>query len=483
MEKELHKKGIELFKKYQNAKREIDERIIEEERLWQNKDTKNVSQTWNAIVAKHADLMDSYPEATFLPREESDIDAAKTLSKVVSVILKRNDFEVGIFWDPTKENGMGDITIRHIDLLNIFFDITCRDIENSEAVFIASAIDKEKFTSLYPLAELPESSRIITYSGETDADKVVIIDWYYKKRSGAKTVLHFVKMTEKEILYASELDAEYRDTGYYEHGHYPIVLDTLYPTSDKAVGYGLINVTKEAQGYIDILDTLMLSYAKKACVPRWFKKRDVGISEAEFADWSKPFVTVAGSIEEEKFRQISLNPIPQIYYNIMERKIQELKETSGNRDFNQGGTMGGVTSGTAIATLQEAGNKMSRDVQKGSYRAFRKLINIMIEIIRQFYDEFRTYRIVGENEGEDFIAFSNDVFARGTLGGEKKAIFDIDVSSEKANPYSKLASNEMAANLYKLGVFNPDKKREALILLDMMDFDGKSAVINKLLAD
>ena len=90
---------------------------------------------------------------------------------------------------------------------------------------------------------------------------------------------------------------------------------------------------------------------------------------------------------------------------------------------------------------------------------------------------------MGENEGEDFIAFSNDVFARGTLGGEKKAIFDIDVSSEKANPYSKLASNEMAANLYKLGVFNPDKKREALILLDMMDFDGKSAVINKLLAD
>ena len=175
MEKELHKKGIELFKKYQNAKREIDERIIEEERLWQNKDTKNVSQTWNAIVAKHADLMDSYPEATFLPREESDIDAAKTLSKVVPVILKRNDFEetysesawyklkhgtsaLGIFWDPTKENGMGDITIRHIDLLNIFFDVTCRDIENSEGVFIASAVDKEKFTSLYPLAELPETT-------------------------------------------------------------------------------------------------------------------------------------------------------------------------------------------------------------------------------------------------------------------------------------------------------------------------------------
>jgi len=82
--------------------------------------------------------------------------------------------------------------------------------------------------------------------------------------------------------------------------------------------------------------------------------------------------------------------------------IEELKETRGNRDFSQGGTTSGVTATSAIAALQEAGSKLSRDMIKGSYHAFTQIACLVIRLIRQFYDEPRAFRILGE-QGADAV--------------------------------------------------------------------------------
>ena len=77
-------------------------------------------------------------------------------------------------------------------------------------------------------------------------------------------------------------------------------------------------------------------------------------------------------------------------------KVDELKETSGNRDFSQGGTASGITAASAIAALQEAGSKLSRDMIKESYRAYKQVCEMCIELIRQFYSEERKFRITGK---------------------------------------------------------------------------------------
>ena len=205
---------------------------------------------------------------------------------------------------------------------------------------------------------------------------------------------------------------------------------------------------------------------------------------------------MAGDIGEERFRQITLNPVSGIYQSLLDRKINELKETIGNRDVNSGGTMSGVTSGAAIATLQEAGNKTSRDAIKTSYRAYVKVIRMVIELIRQFYTTERTFRIVKANEGEKFVSYSNkgialqDIKDRDgkTMKDQKGAplkrqpVFDISVKAQKTNPYSKLSQNETAGNLYKMGIFNPDNAKQAMIMLSMMDFEGKDEIMSKVSA-
>ena len=80
-------------------------------------------------------------------------------------------------------------------------------------------------------------------------------------------------------------------------------------------------------------------------------------------------------------------------------RVSELKEISGNRDVSQGGTTSGLTAASAIAALQEAGSKLSRDMLKSAYRAFTKECYLVIELMRQFYDEERIYRITGEGGG------------------------------------------------------------------------------------
>ena len=133
-----------------------------------------------------------------------------------------------------------------------------------------------------------------------------------------------------------------------------------------------------------------------AATPRFFAKESCGINENEFLDWTKPLVHTASDVDDRVVKQINLNPMSGFIANFRQNKIDEMKETSSNRDFSQGSTASGVTSGAAIATLQEAGNKTSRDMINASYRCYARIAEKIIDRMRQFYDERRCFRITGE---------------------------------------------------------------------------------------
>ena len=97
----------------------------------------------------------------------------------------------------------------------------------------------------------------------------------------------------------------------------------------------------------------------------------------------------------------------EIYVSVLDRKIEEMKETSGNRDVSNGGTSAGVTAASAIATMQEQSGKLSRDQLQNSYRAFRQVVYLVIELIRQNYDLPRQFRITGELGEEQFVSYDN----------------------------------------------------------------------------
>ena len=204
-------------------------------------------------------------------------------------------------------------------------------------------------------------------------------------------------------------------------------------------------------------------------------------------DPSKTLVRCDSNLGTDSLRRIEMDPVSAVNVEIRNNLIEEMKETSGNRDVANGGSVSGVTAASAIAAMQEQSGKTSRDSTQNSYRAYEKIINMCIELIRQFYDVPRQFRIVGQNGMESYVSYSNQNIkpqeqgeAFGTDMGMRLPVFDLEVSSQKANAYTKMSQNELALQFFNLGFFNPQMADMAVMALDMMDFDGKDMLINKI---
>ena len=506
-----------ILQKYKSGKAQLEARIVENEQWYKlrhdefvrgkspNPGDPRPTSAWlfNCIANKHADAMDNYPEPNVLPREEGDKSDAEILTDILPVILEQNDFEqtysdvwwyklktgtgvYGIFWDTKKNNGLGDIDVRELDLLNMFWEPGITDIQKSRNLFTVELIDHDLLEERYPSLKNKLSAPTIDvakyiYDDTVDtSDKAAVVDWYYKVQRNGKDVLHYCKFCNGEVLYASENDEEYAERGFYDHGKYPVVFDTLFPEAGTPAGFGYIDICKSPQLYIDKLDQVILKHSIMASRQRYWVRQDGSVNEEEFADWNKDFVHYNGSGNPaENIIPMVVPELPDIYVSVRNVKVDELKETSGNRDFSQGGTSSGVTAASAIAALQEAGSKLSRDMIKSSYRAFVQINYFCIELIRQFYAENRWFRVIGQQGQMEFVQFTGRQIAAKPQGsdfgidlGYRVPIFDIEVTAQKASPFNTTAQNERAKELYSLGFFRPDLADQALACLDMMSFDG-----------
>ena len=518
---EIQKAQLTL-NKYKEGKANLEQRIVENEqwyklRHWEcmrkaesNQVEPSSGWLFNAIANKHADAMDNFPSPNILPREEGDKGEAEMLSSIIPVILEQNDFEetydnvwdyklkagtgiYGVFWDKSKLNGLGDISVQKVDIINLFWESGITDIQRSRNLFHVELMDNDLLLGAYPQLQgkLGNSTMDLSkyvYDDSVDTNnKSAVVDWYYKKNQGGKTVLHYCKYVNDEVLFATENDPMFAERGWYDHGLYPFVFDPLFSVEGTPCGFGYIDIGKSAQEYIDRGNQAIMQNMLANAKPRHFISNSGSVNEEEYADLSKDFVHVDGNLGQDSILPIQGKPLNNIYVEVINNKVDELKEVTGNRDISTGGTSSGVTAASAIAAMQEAGSKLSRDNSKASYRAFRKVCLMIIELIRQFYDLPRCFRIMGENGAARFVQYSNAGIQPQAQGiemgvdmGHRLPLFDIEITAQKQSPYSKMSQNELALQFYQAGFFNPQMADQALACLDMMDFDRKQFIMQKI---
>ena len=307
--------------------------------------------------------------------------------------------------------------------------------------------------------------------------------------SPAENDLKSVGEADTDILHSSSfISHSPAEQGLYDHGKYPFVLDPLFPVEGSPCGYGFVDLCANGQTAIDLLRTAFVKNALVGATPRYFERIDGSVNEEEFLDLNRPLVHVSGNLGEDSLRQIGYLGLPGAYLNVLESTIKELRETSGNTETATGIVHSGVTAASAIAALQEASGKGSRDATRSSYIAFAEIIELCIELIRQFYTLPRQFRIVG-SLGEDYVSFSNRGLLPRPLGavggldmGLSAPVFDVKVSAQKRNAYSRLSQNELALELYKLGLFEQGREQQAMSCLNMMEFDGREELMRRLSA-
>ena len=432
----------ETLQKYMAGKQKLDQRIIDNEDWWKLQHWRNFHQNeldrkeqstsawlFNSIANKHADAMDSYPVPAVLPRALDDEDTAKTLSSILPAIFDNCNFEqiysdnwwdklkngcaiYAVMWDQSKEHGQGDISIRGVDMLSFYWEPGIQDIQDSKNIFVIALADNDALEAQYPQLQGKLSGNSIDkkqyhYDDAVDTTgKSIVVDWYYKVQTETGPLVHYVKYVDETVLFASEDTPGYED-GIYDHGKYPFVLDVLYAEKGTPAGFGYVDICKSPQEYIDRLGMALLLNAEEAAQRRYFVKDGCQVNEEELLDIHKRVIHVAGSPNDDNIRSFDTPELSSVYLSVLQDKVNELKETSANRDFNQGGKASGVTAASAITALQEAGNKTSRDLIKSSYRCYTQICIMVIDLMRQFYDISRTFRITGEQGTPKYVQFNN----------------------------------------------------------------------------
>lgn len=583
MDNDFFKKMRGAYKSYKESSEQVDlkKRLIENEKWFRmmqsdvnGKDSRIPATRsgflFNAIITKHADAMDNLPDINILPREEGDKDTADVLTSVIPYILERCDFEgvysdnwfsklktsscYGVTWDPEANGMLGEIKVSKIDLLNLFWQPAISDTEDSEFVFYHSFMPAHEFKGKYGDAAYALAERIshvdtyytkdFSFANET----ILVVDCYYKViKKGKKTKLHFAKFSGEYLIYSSENEKGedgnllYPD-GYYKHGMYPFFFDFVYPAEQSVAGFGVADVLRPLQSYIDSLDSLIQVNNRLVGKPRWIVNTNSGINVDDLADLDREIIESEMNDISRYIHKLEVSALPQQVMNTRDARIMELKEIIGNRDFQQGGTANGVTSGTGLSVLQSVGDKISRDIIKTSYRSYKKIILCMIELIRQFYTVERTIRITGKDGDYKFVKFDNSgLISRGGslsggiphqspavtaersvedvgpyntgvkdfdlgaapdapvgidlpmmgegaedvgdflgMGEEDVPYFDVKLSVQKSNPYSRELSNQTILELADKGLLNLETWEQNLPVLRALQFDGKDELIKEL---
>ena len=527
---------IQILNEYKDGKTTVDMKATENQEWWRlrhwnviqgkteaSKAKVEVGSAWavNSILNKHADFMDSFPKANVLAREADDEEEAQILSKILPAIEEHTDAEqvyntagydflidgtaiTAVLWDPMAHDGMGDIKKTNVDIHNVFWQPGIEDIQQSKYFFDVSVADVNDVKLQYPdIADRIGGGKqgfITEYIHDDNINHqndIEIINCYYKKLEMRpvlinidpqtvaqhlvpREILHMAIIIGDQCVFCSEDNPEYQD-GFYKHGKYPYVFRKCFPVKDSPCGFGYLDIMKYPQRDIDKLDQAIMKNTMMKAKSRWWVKKNADINKEAFADWNEEIVEVGSGDLGSAVQQMDVDTLPAIVETHLEAKIDELKEISGNRDFSQGSTASGVTAASAIAALQEAGSKLSRDINKAMYRGSREEYYLEIELIRQFYTEPRTFRIDDGSGRYEYMDYSNVNIApqdittpEGTR--HKKSIFDLEVSAEKQSPFSRASQNETAKELYQMGLFAPDNATSALVCLDMMEFEGKEKI-------
>ena len=516
-----------ILQKYRDGKKMLDEKIKGNYEWWRQRhwpllkikqiaeNVKSPEQAslepepttahlFNCIQNKHADFMDNIPELVFLPVSKDDEETCEILNKIIPVVNERCKFTktysgcvsdklipgTGIYyvgWNQSLYYGMGDIDIQQVDPLKIFWKPGISDIQQSPYTFLVEELPKSEVEELFPFLEIEATGNSLAITEhnkqeqDVEQDYVHLVHCYYKTNGK----IHYCYFCSGQVIYASENDRRFKDTGYFLHGKHPFVFDVCYPIHDSPFGFSLLDVEKPTQELIDKYTQLTVKNVKDNSAGKKLYNRGSGINLQDLTDPNKEYVE-CNSVNENRVRHIEVKDITANMAGLINNKIQEMNETSGNRDFTQGGTVAGVTSASAIAALQESGSKGSRDLLKNTYEAIKEIGEMEIEIMRQRYQNTRFFRIAGTENEYDYVEFNNQSLLPKEISQPDGTsvlhtpIFDVKIKAQKQSPFSTAANNEQYLNFFKAGMFNPQLSDQALLCVELLEFEGKENLVRKL---
>ncbi len=160
--------------------------------------------------------------------------------------------------------------------------------------------------------------------------------------------------------------------------------------------------------------------------------------------------------------------VPTTFYQEIAQTQQDLDDISGQHEVSRGTTPKDVTSGTAIAFLEEQDSSMLSTQVAGIEGAVELMGRHYLALVAKYWDDNRIVKITGKNR--EFEAIN---WKRGSLRGN----MDVRVQSGSALPQSKAAKQALITEWMQLGLLPPESGMEILEMADL------TRVVDEILVD
>lgn len=457
-----------------------------------------LKSTFNNCVA---DQMQNMPEPKLIPETPELNDVAMDLQDAVRyVVYNVNKYNVihrrrtedlyatgtaitQVTWDETMCQGKGDIAIIRWPVEAFLWDPQAENIQDARAVMKVSWHPLSWFRAHYPDAAAYVAaedgahnqvglSDIGQMRANDDEGRAALLEYWYREYDASK------KRYSINVAYCAggALLAEQKDV--FAHGRYPFVVDVHSTIEGTPVGDGMVAELVPMMRYINRYARYIDTNLRMSSKGRMFTRKNSGIDRQALADWSNDIIEgdrVERGVDWDWMQHAPLNGM---VVNQMLQFQNDLKQDSGANQFTRGETTAGVTSGKAIAALQEAGGKITSLRTETLNAGFQEIVEQILWLMSEFYTDERVKLITGRDGVNREVAMSAKRFFGGkrTKGSIPPPPYMVQVEIDRRNPVLVEAQNEMYMQAYTMAA-QAQQFFPLSSLFELMNIDGKDRLM------
>ena len=455
-----------------------------------------LKSTINNVVA---DQMLSMPEAKLLPETAEMQSAADDIQDMVHyVIYSANNFEQSYYrlcedfygpgtwvsqtaWDETMNYGRGEIAIIRWPIEAFVWDPTAENVQDCRAVMKLSWHPVSWFRSHYPgvgeYVNAEQASRQnygMTTAQEAVSDiadeegRALLIEYWWREYDAG------TKRYTINVAYAAGgalLDVQ---TDVYDHGMYPFTILPCDTIEGSLCGEGLVTQLAPMMRYINRYAAYIDMNLRMSSKGRLLVQKGSGLDMNDLVDWEKD-VIVGDRITPESIMWLQNQPFNSMINQMMLQLQTDLKQDSGANQFTRGETTGGIVSGKAINSLIQAGGKISSMRTEQIKAAFKDIVEQIIWLMAQFYDEDRVMMITGHSGKMKQVKVTKEMFGRsGDAVTPPPYAVQIEISSR--DPQRIANQNQMFLEAYTMAA-QAQQFFPLSSLIEILNIDGKDKIL------
>ena len=444
-----------------------------------------------------ADQIDNAMEAKMLPEVDVAQDIVDDLNDIVGYIYEYNNYPAlhkkragdflctgtsitQVLWDDNAQYGSGEITFVRVPVEQFLWDPAEEDIQEARALYKISWHPMSWYESHYPeqVAYISPDEKSADAVGEEinqdelmgDERKAMLIEYWWREYDAAK------RRYKVNVAYCAGRALLEKHMNVYAHGMYPFVVDVHTDIEGLPVGEGMVQELVPMMRYINRYAKYMDANIRASAKTRLLVRRDSGLDPEELADWNNDIIP-GDRIDQNSVNFMQSPPLSNLSLNLMLQMQSDMKQDSGQNQFQRGESAGGITAASAINSMQEVGAKQTR-MRTGILKdGFKRITEQVLWLIAQFYDEKRVVRITGRDGVLRKIdASSKRLMA--TKGGNTvpPPPYIVRVEVQRMNPDAVSEQNQLFIDAYKMSV-EAQKPMPLSTLFRILNVDGKDRLI------